>query len=268
MPVEAQPTGLPRKSARDREATFNNRLGDLLEPLGVSLANASPNTSRWFNALKTFAFEASENTWDHGRLDFETRPIRSLRFVRLRRIDIGDRGFDITKVAPGFEKSFGEYLASLTAAHDLTSSWGQKGGRLVEVTIADGGVGIAAKMADGFDVFEGPLEAEREHLSNALLPGRTTKSPSEPGRGRGFRKMLRACFQLSGLTIVRTGRLRVSRTYRRPDGSKEHVDFNDSSSEAYTPEVNDTPLPLLAGTSVSLIFPIDRQGRARRAERS
>ena len=268
VPVEAQPTGLPRKSERDREATFSNRLGDLLEPLGVSLANASPNTSRWFNALKTFAFEASENTWDHGRLDFDTRPIRSLRFVRLRRIDIGDRGFDITKVAPGFEKSFGEYLASLTAAHDLTSSWGQEGGRLVEVTIADGGVGIAAKMADGFDVFEGPLEAEREHLSNALLPGRTTKSPSEPGRGQGFRKMLRTCFQLSGLTIVRTGRLRVSRTYRRPDGSKEIVDFNDPSSKAYTPEVNDTPLPLLAGTSVSLIFPIDRQSSARRSERS
>ena len=248
VPVEAQPTGLPRRSAKDREALFSNRFGDLLKPLGVSPTDAPPDTSRWFNALKTFTFEASENTWDHGQLDFDVHPIRSLRFVRLRRLDIGDRGLDITKVAPGFDEPFGEYLTSLAAAPDLLpSQWNRDGGRLVEVTVADGGVGIAAKMAGGFDVFKGPLEAEIEHLSNALLPGRTTKSPSEPGRGQGFRKMLRACFQLSGLTVVRTGRLRVSRTYRDPDGSKEIVDFSDPLSKAYTPEVNDTPLPLWPG---------------------
>ena len=244
VPVEDQTTGIPRRSAQDREAVFSNRLGDLLGPLGISPKNMSPNTMRWFSALKTFAFEASENTWDHGQLDFDVRPIRSLRFVRLRRIDIGDRGFDIREVAPGFDEAFAKYLASLAAACDLSSRWDREGGRLVEVTVADGGVGIAARMAGGFDIFKGPLEPEIRHLSNALLPDRTTKSPSESGRGQGFRKMLRACFQLSGLTIVRTGRLRVSRTYRRPDGSTERVDFKDTSSEAYTPDVNNTPLPL------------------------
>lgn len=266
VPVEDQPTGIPRRSAQDREAVFSNRLGDLLRPLGISPKNVPPNTMRWFSALKTFAFEASENTWDHGQLDFDVRPIRSLRFVRLRRIDIGDRGFDIREVAPGFDEPFAKYLASLAEAHDLPSLWDQEGGRLVEVTVADGGVGIAARMAGGFDIFKGALESEIRHLSNALLPDRTTKSPSESGRGQGFRKMLRACFQLSGLTIVRTGRLRVSRTYRRPDGSRERVDFKDTSSEAYTPDVNNTPLPLLAGTSISLIFPIDRRGGAQGSE--
>ena len=267
-PTEAKPTGFPRKSALVREASFNNRLEDLLQPLGVSMKNVRPATVHWFNELKTFAFEASENTWDHGRLDFDTRPIRSIRFVRLRRIDIGDGGFDITEVAPGFEESFADYLDSLAAAHDLPTRWGREGGRLVEVTVADGGVGIAAKMAGRFDVFEGSLEAETRYLLNALLPDGTTKSPREPGRGQGLGKMLQACSRLSGLTIVRTGRLRVSRTYRRPDGSNEVVDFKDTSSHAYIPNVNHTALPLLAGTSVSLIFPIDRASGARRSELS
>ena len=267
-PTEANPTGFPRQAALVREAAFNNRLEDLLQPLGVSIKGVRTGTVHWFNELKTFAFEASENTWDHGRLDFDTRPIRSIRFVRLRRIDIGGRGFDITEVAPGFEESFGDYLNSLAAAHDLPSRWDREGGRLVEVTVADGGVGIAAKMAGGFDVFEGSLEDETRYLLDALLPDGTSKSPSEPGRGQGLGKMLQACSRLSGLTIVRTGRLRVSRTYRRPDGSNEVVDFKDTSSDAYIPDVSGTTLPLLAGTSVSLIFPIDRSGGARRSELS
>ena len=266
--TDAKPTGVPRKSALVREAAFNNRLEDLLQPLGVSMKNAKPATVDWFNELKTFAFEASENTWDHGRLDFYTRPIRSIRFVRLRRIDIGGAGVDATDVAPGFEESFSDYLDSLAAAHNLPIRWGREGGRLVEVTVADGGVGIAAKMAGRFDVFEGSLEAETRYLLDALLPDGTTKSPSEPGRGQGLGKILRACYRLSGLTIVRTGRLRASRTYRRIDGSNEVVDFNDRSSNAYIPNVNHNALPLLAGTSVSLIFPIDRWGGVRRTERS
>ena len=91
------------------------------------MAGSLSASSRWFDELKTFAFEATENTWDHGRLDFETRPIRSIRFVRLRRIDIGNKGFDIQKVAPGFEEAFGQYLESLTAARDLPSRWSRDG---------------------------------------------------------------------------------------------------------------------------------------------
>ena len=264
-PTEAKFTGFPRKSALIREAAFNNRLVNLLEPLGVSMNNAPSATVNWFNDLRTFAFEASENTWDHGRIDFDTSPIRSVRFVRLRRIAIGSGGFDIAKVAPGFEELFSVYLDSLSRAHDLANRWDREGGRLVEVTVADGGVGISAKMAGRLDVFEEPLEVEARYLLDSLIPGGTTKSTSEPGRGQGLGKMLQACFRLSGLTIVRTGRLRASRTYRRPDGSNEVVDFNDTSSDAYIPEISRTALPLLAGTSVSLIFPIDRSGGVRRS---
>ena len=241
-----------------REAAFNNRLVDLLAPLGVSTQGSPLDSGHWFDELKTFAFEATENTWDHGRLDFNTCPIRSLRFVRLRRIDIGAKGFNIEDVAPGFEEVFQQYLEALTAARDLPYLWSRDGGRMVEVTVADGGVGIAARMAGSFEVFEGSIEDEANYLLAALLPGGTTKAAREPGRGQGFRKMLRACAKLSGLTIVRTGRLKVSRTYRQPDGTKENVDFDDASSSAYTPNVAASLLPLLAGTSVSLIFPVGR----------
>lgn len=264
VPTETTPTGLPRQTARVREAAFNNRLEELLEPLGVNMNNARQDTVQWFNALKMFAFEASENTWDHGRLDFDTRPIRSVRFVRLRRIDLGRKGLDIDKVAPGFEETFRHYLESLAAAQDLSTRWDPGGGRLIEVTVADGGVGISARMAGGFDVFEKSLDDEKRYLRDALLPNRTTKSASETGRGQGIGKMLHACFRLSGLTIVRTGRLEAWRTYRQPDGSKEDVDFKDASSDTYTLNFSNTALPLTAGTSVSLIFPIVRLRRVQR----
>ena len=263
VPTETQPTGFPRKSALEREAAFNNRLEDLLRPLGVTTENARPATVYWFNQLKSFAFEASENTWDHGRLNFDRRPIRSLRFVRLRRIDIEAKGFNMTEAVPGFEDTFQEYVRSLSSAHNLTHQRHHPSVRLIEVTVADGGVGIAAKMARGFHIFEGPLETEARYLLNALLPDGTTKDPSEAGRGQGLGKMLQACFRLSGLLVVRTGRLSAWRTYRQPDGSDEEVDFEDTSSNAYLLNLNDISLPLLAGTSVSLIFPIDASSARR-----
>ena len=253
VPVEEKPTGFPRKAAPIRASIFNNRLRDLLDPFGISPAQASPY---WFNDLKAFAFEASENTWEHGRLDFKSRPIRSIRFVRVRRIDVGKSGFDFTKVAPDHKDRFGDYLKALSAAKDLASIWTPSGGRLVEVTIADGGVGIAAKMAGSFSVFEGSLETEKKHLLDALLPGKTTKNPSEPGRGQGFRKMLQSCFRRSGFMQVRTGRLSFSRTYRNLDGSNESADFNNPDSLSYIPKMHQMEHPVIAGTSVSLMFPI------------
>ena len=257
VPTDGKPTGVPRKPLFVRQAIFNNRLEDLLQPLAISARHARTAIVQWFPQLRTFAFEASENTWDHGRLDFNSRPIRSIRFVRLRRIDIGRWGFDVKKIAPGFEEPFRNYIDSLAAAQDLPNRWHPDGGRLIEVTVADGGVGIAAKMAAGFDVFQGPIEVETRHLLGALNLDGTTKGSGQHGRGQGFRKMLQACFRVSGLIIVRTGRLRVSRTYKRPDGSNEVVDFGEPSSDAYIPRIDRSALPLLAGTSISLIFPIE-----------
>lgn len=260
IPTELVPTGVPRKSTLEREAVLHNRLIELLEPLGTT-NQFSPSASNWFSYLKSFALEATDNTWDHGRLDFEMNPIRSIRFVRLRRIDVGDKGFDLQKLVPGFENSFRNYIECLHAAKDLAGRWGPTGGRLIEITIADGGVGISARMSGGFDIYQGALQTETDCLLDALVPNGTTKSPSEAGRGQGFRKMLRACFNLSGLVAVRTGRLKLSRTYRLRDGTRELVDFNDGTSSAYSPEVSEVKLPLVAGTSISMMFPIQPRDR-------
>lgn len=261
VPPDPQRTADPRKSAMDREAFFNNRLIQLLEPIGVKRGEDLA-VNRWFNQLKTFAFEATENTWDHGRLDFDNRKIRALRFIRFRRIDLGNKGFDIATLAPGFEDCFGRYIDAITAASDLGERWGPSGGRLAEITIADGGVGIAARMAGSFDVYRGSLETERTSVKSALLPSRTSKGWISPGAGQGFRKMLRACSRLSGLVIIRTGRLKCLRTYLRPDGSREVYDFSKAPPSAFEPEINSSPLPLLAGTAVSLIFPVQPRDRA------
>ena len=255
VPPDPKRTEDPRKSAMDREAFFNNRLNQLLEPIG-EICGENPAVNRWFNQLKTFAFEAIENAWDHGRLDFDNKKIQALRFIRFRRIDLGNKGFDIATVAPGFEDCFGRYLDSITAASDFGDRWGRSGGRLAEITIADGGVGIAARMAGSFDIYRGSFETERTTVESALLPNRTSKGWTSPGAGQGFRKMLRACSRLSGLVIVRTGRLKCLRTYVRTDGSREEYDFSKAPPSAFEPEVNSTPLPLLAGTAVSLIFPV------------
>jgi hypothetical protein len=264
--VDSETTGTPRRPPVDREATFHYRLRELLAPIGGKRASASTSVLRWFRHLQSFAFEASENTWDHGRIGFDGRPIRSVRFVKLRRIHVGRQGFDLHGAVPGFEEAFGRYIEALRAARDLGDvGWDRSGGTLIEVTIADGGVGIAARMAGGLDVYEAQLAEETRHVLNALLPDKTTKPAGEVGRGQGFRKMLRACHQLSGLTIIRTGRLRLSRTYRQLDGLNEDVDFNDARSRAYVPDSNEMPLPLLAGTSVSLIFPAEMTAARRSA---
>ena len=266
IPTDLIPSGVPRKSALDRQATFNNRLVELLVLLGIS-DEFRPSVTDWFGNLRSFAFEAADNTRDHGCLDFEMNRIRSICFVRLRRIDVGSRGYDAKEIAPGFEESFEEYIQCLSAAEDLGERWGPNGGRLLEITIADGGVGISARMAGGFDIYQGTLQAELQCLLDALVPNGTTKSPSESGRGQGFRKMLRACSHLAGLVIVRTGRLKLWRTYRQLDGTQESVDFEDKDSNAYRPEFSDTKLPLVAGTSISLIFPIHPRDRFHRRER-
>ncbi len=264
-PSSPSSTGDPRSAPLIREARINERLLDLLAPLGSS-KKFEWEREDWFSELKTFAFEATENTWDHGRLDFDSRPINSVRFVRLRRFDVGERGYNAQVVAPGFETEFGEYLRFLNAATDLVGRWSKDGGRLLEITIADGGVGIASKMAGDFDVFNSSIERELKLVRQALLPKRSTKPPGEVGRGQGFRKMLRACHQLSGLVIVRTGRLRLTRTYRLADGGNEGVDFMDEASRGYEPKVGHEPLPLIAGTAVSLIFPIGHPSTISRSE--
>lgn len=262
IPTEPFPMAVPRKSILDREATFYNRLLELLGLLGMTDKFRTKETA-WFNNLRSFAFEAAENTTDHGRLDFEMNPIRSVRFVRMRRIDIGRSGYDANKIAPGFEESFEEYIQCLNFAEDIRHLWASYGGRLLEITIADGGVGISARMAGGFGIYQGALQAEMQCLMDALVPNGTTKSPSESGRGQGFKKMLRACSHLSGLVIVRTGRLKLSRTYRQLDGTRESVDFGDKDSRTYRPRFSEQKLPLVAGTSISLIFPIDPRDQFR-----
>ena len=60
VPTEIPATGHQRKPALEREASFNNRLEDLLAPLGVLKRNAPQVNIQWFHQLKTFALKPAK----------------------------------------------------------------------------------------------------------------------------------------------------------------------------------------------------------------
>ena len=260
----AIPTGIdssnipeaPAKSGKQRLGEFNKRLKTLLHDAGLNTREYLDSVPRIYRALETFAFEAVENTFDHGRRDFRNTPIRSLRFAKLRRLDLRSQLFRSQHLTSETEESFNLYLKSLKPTHYTSSLRSGGHRRLMELTIADGGVGIAANMAGGFHVFNESIEEERRQLLKALLPNSSTKNDSQPGRGQGLTKMLRACNDLSGFLTIRTGRISAFRYYPTNSECRKTIDFNDELSDAYVLNFTNSELPLTAGTSVSLIIPI------------
>jgi hypothetical protein len=240
--------------SRARHAVLENRLRrDLLT--SIARDNLRASKSRWLSALTTFAFEATENTFDHARHDLEGNVIRSVRFLSVHRLDVGKRFRSPEQLAPGPDTAMRRYLDTLRALDRAAGrDWDRGGAQLLEVTIGDGGVGIAARMASSLDVYGGPLQAEYMQIYLALLEAGTTKESGQVGRGQGFRKMLRACRDLDGLFLLRSGRLGLSRTYLHDDGPSPQVDFTDPS--AFQLAGAEAERPLVAGTTISLTFPL------------
>jgi hypothetical protein len=258
--TEQRPSAVSLPTFRDRETDFDGQLRQLVR--GLNARHAEPRHGHryrgagWLGHLKDFAFEATENSYDHGRLDLDRRPIPSLQFVKLRRVIVGRNGFDPATLAPALGSALSEYLRRL-AQHDERAGqpWQVSTVHLLELTVADGGIGVAACMAGDLGVYEQDLADEASYVMAALRPYGTSKPAGQVGRGQGFGKMLRACHRLRGLAMVRTGRLCLTRTYLDPTGSLMGGDFVDQDGDDYRPEINGSPLPLLAGTSVSLLFP-------------
>jgi hypothetical protein len=130
--------------------------------------------------------------------------------------------------------------------------------RFISLTVGDGGVGIAARMAGSLNIYDRSIEEEYSQVRSALTRSGTSKPAGEVGRGGGLTKMLAACYRLNGLLHLRTGRLSLTRTFVE----EEHADsstpsFDDDSSTLFDFEGSSVARPLLAGTAVSLLFPVD-----------
>ncbi|WP_139263564.1 hypothetical protein [Geodermatophilus africanus] len=206
--------------------------------------------------LVEFVYQATENTFDHARLDFDGRRIRQVRFVSVERFQVGTGAgaVPIEKLAPVESSPLAQYLRRLELRTARTGGDASRM-QLLSVTVADGGVGLAARMNNGFEAYGGDRHFEFKLVQEAVLPEGTTKPPGEPGRGAGLKKMMRACHRLDGLFEIRTGRLALHRTYLREDGTVQQQDFVGRDSSAFNLEGADDEVPMMAGTTTSLMFP-------------
>ncbi len=205
------------------------RKGLHLEPLGV----------RGLQQLTSFVHELVANTRMHGRDDLAGVPIAGVRFAQIRRLTFSRQ--------PGMERlSMGgsmpeQYLARLSNSAEWGSS---KSATFVEVTVADSGVGIPARLRGSLGVYTGSIEEETEATLEAMSPEGSSRSSSEPGSGLGLDTAKKMAHQLGGLVVVRTGRLELSRDASlAAEAEPEAVDWRID------------PRPYLPGTAISLFLP-------------
>jgi hypothetical protein len=188
-------------------------------------------------AATTFAGEVIENTREHAREDLSGRRIEGMRFVQLRRHQITrQRGMARLPVREGRLR---DYLNRVSETDELGE---ENVAQFAELTVADSGVGIPARLLGSEDVYSGPIAAETELTLRAMRPDESSQPKSVPGRGQGLKNALDAAAELRGIVVIRAGRLSLTRdtTEAAPRGQDGwHID------EA----------PLIRGTAVSMLLP-------------
>jgi hypothetical protein len=123
----------------------------------------------------------------------------------------------------------------------------RQGANLVELTVIDAGVGIAATLNRSIDIYSGPLEDERRCLQDAMTMDGTRYGPGS-GAGIGFPAMLEATRKSDGVILVRSGRLSGYRHFL-------------ADEESDTPPANlaslitsEEALTMVQGTTVTLLL--------------
>jgi hypothetical protein len=182
-------------------------------------------------SLIDFAYETFDNTRRHGVHELDRRPIEGVRFVLLRSVQLNAELASATAERVG-DGPLARYLRCLGGTLPRST-------RILELTVADCGVGIAAALSGDPAAYDGPWEVEVETIESAFVKHRRT-----PGRGtggQGLWKALRAVSELHGFVAVRTGRTQLSRDFLAGETLEDHW--------------TRARLTLLPGTSVSLLFP-------------
>lgn len=213
--------------------------GYLFNHLGLRLSRG-PSVSR----LCEFVFETLQNTQEHGRTDLDGKLIEGIRFVSFRRLNLGREGQILEEMAVEQDPPLVSYFQL------LRRRWLKNPPKsLVIITVADSGVGIAAKMARAegiIDIYTEDLQKEKHFLLKAFTPTGTSKPKSVAGAGLGLYKALEATKELDGLILVRAGRLCMYRHFI----SRTCYSF---STELFSWDQH--KYAKMGGTSVNLFFP-------------
>jgi hypothetical protein len=184
--------------------------------------------------LTSFVHELVANTRVHARDDLTGQAIEAVRFAQLRRLIVNrQQGMGQLTTEEGPVQGYLQRLASQTDAGVEAV--------FVELTVADSGVGIPARLRGSTDIYGEPLAVEKEATLEAMLLETSSRPASVMGRGKGLDTALRMADLLHGLVAIRTGRLELVR--------------DTTLSGAATSEWHITERPHLPGTTVSILLP-------------
>ena len=193
-----------------------------------------------FRSVFAFVFETIENTRDHALMDLSMQPVSGLRFLYIRRMNFAQE--PLSRLTEGADGPLKDYATALVHATNATKF---KPRHLIEITVADCGVGIPATMTRRMSIYQSRPVEERLQLERAIQPLGSTKPAYLHGRGLGLYKAMLATKDLKGMIVFRTGRMNLYKHYLAESESiSDHI-LNEwsQSSEAIT------------GTSVSIVFP-------------
>lgn len=197
----------------------------------VGRLGLGPSSDIPMASLVEFSYEAFDNTRQHGADTLDGTPIEGVRFILMRVVNAMRERLAALADRVAYEPVT-TYLSRLAAElprkHEV---------HLVELTVADCGIGIPARIAGTEAIYAGPYADERECFMDAFALSRTTRV-SHHGHGRGLHKMQRAARGVEGLMTLRTGRVDAHRSFLGGDSGW-----------------NDTECTQIPGTSVSMLFP-------------
>ena len=182
-------------------------------------------------SLIDFAYETFDNTRRHAVRDLDRRPIEGVRFVLLRSVMLDEQlaAASADRVGNG---PLASYLRRLGELLPETS-------RILELTVADCGVGIAPTLTGDAGIHDGDWEREVDTVESAFRKHR--RAASRRTGGQGLWKALRAVSELDGFVAVRTGRTELTRDFL----SASNIDAAWTRSH----------LPFMPGSALSLLFP-------------